>query len=277
MPDARIFYEVVGSGAPIVIVHGGPGLDHSYLRPGLDVLGGSHALVYFDQRGTGRSDAELDSASINLDAFVGDIDALREALGHERIILLGHSFGGLIALAYARTHPERTRALVLVSSEEPGSRFRDQTEERARRARTPADSAELAQATASPAFAARDAVAMTRMYRAAFRTTLRDPRRVGELRLDLSPRTAQNGPDVRRLLGNSLLDVDWWDDLALVHAPALVVHGRFDAPPLAMAQALASALPAGRLVVLETGHFPYVEDPSALLAAVATFLAAVPP
>jgi pimeloyl-ACP methyl ester carboxylesterase len=54
LPEGRLFYEVVGTGDPIFVVHGGPGLDHRYLRPGLDVLASSHALVYYDQRGTGR-------------------------------------------------------------------------------------------------------------------------------------------------------------------------------------------------------------------------------
>lgn len=277
LPTARLYYEVVGVGDPVVVVHGGPGLDHDYLRPGLDVLASSRALIYYDQRGTGRSDADLDSASINLDSFVEDIDGLREALGYERITVLGHSFGGLIALAYALAHPERVRALVLMDTVEPGSEWAAETARRAAASRTPADSAELADLVSSPGYEARDPETMSRIYRVAFRGTMRDRGRVADLRLSLGRRTARSGPEVARLLGGSMADVDWWDRLGGLDVPTLVVHGRYDAAPVAMAEALAAALPRGRLAVLETGHFPYVEDPAGLAAAVAGFLAGVGP
>jgi proline iminopeptidase len=273
LPEGRLFYEVVGTGDPIVVVHGGPGLDHRYLRPGLDVLASSHALVYYDQRGTGRSDVPLSEATINLGAFVQDIDDLRQALGYERITLLGHSFGGLIALAYARAHPDAVRALVLMDTAEPGSRFAEQTARRQAAARAPEDSTALAELMASPGFAAREKDTMSRIYRAAFRGTMHVPDRVNEIDLDLSARTARNGPEVARLLGTSMGAVDWWDTLADVTAPVLVVHGRYEPAPVAMARALAEAFPRGRFVPLDSGHFPYVEDPQGLAEAVSGFLA----
>ena len=275
LPTGRLYYEVVGEGDPIVVVHGGPGLDHNYLRPGLDVLGSSRALVYYDQRGTGRSDADLDSASINVDAFVEDIDELRQVLGYERITLLGHSFGGLIAMGYALAHPDRVRALILMDTAEPGSRWASRTQQRSAASRTPADSAELAELAASPGYQARDPATMSALYRVAFRGTMRDPALVSELNLAMARRTAQNGPDVQRLLGGSMASVDWWDRLGELTMPVLVVHGRFDPLPLGMAEALVEGLPHGHLAVLETGHFPYVEDPAGLASAVAGFLAGV--
>lgn len=274
-PTGRLFYEVVGAGDAVLVVHGGPGLDHNYLRPGLDVLASSRALIYYDQRGTGRSDADLDSASINLGTFIEDMDELRQALGYEQITVLGHSFGGLIAMGYALAHPDRVRALVLMNSVEPGSRWAAETQRRSAASRTPADSAELAELVASPGYEARNPQTMSQVYRVAFRGTMRDPARVADLELSLGRRTAQNGPEVARLLGGSLADVDWWDRLGELQMPALVVHGRYDPTPLGMAQALAEALPQGRLAVLETGHFPYVEDPAGLASAVVGFLAGV--
>lgn len=275
LPTGRLYYETVGEGDPIVVVHGGPGLDHNYLRPGLDVLGSSRTLVYYDQRGTGRSDADVDSASINLDTFVEDIDELRQALGYERITLLGHSFGGLIAMGYALAHPDRVRSLILMDTAEPGSRFTEQTQRRSAASRTPADSAELADLVASPGFKERDPATMSRLYLVAFRGTMRDPERVSELNLSLGRRTAQNGPDVQRLLGGSMSGLDWWDRMPDLTMPVLVVHGRFDPLSPSMAEALADAVPRGHLAVLETGHFPYVEDPGGLASAVASFLAGV--
>ena len=272
LPDARLFYEAVGSGDPIVVVHGGPGLDHNYLRPGLDVLSTRNTVVYYDQRGTGRSDAPLDSTGINFDAFVDDVEQLRQALGYDRITVLAHSFGGLIGLEYALRYPEHTRALILMNSTEPGRRWQTQTAVRQQAARTPEDSAAVADLVASEGFQARSAPVLSEIYRISFKATLRNPERVSELDLELSRRTAQNGQDVARLLGTSLGPVDWWDRLADLTTPTLVVHGRHDLPPTAMAEELAAALPQGRLVILNTGHFPYMEDPAGLLEAVSAFL-----
>jgi proline iminopeptidase len=271
LEDARLFYEVVGAGEPIIVVHGGPGLDHAYLQPGLDALATRNTLIYYDQRGTGRSNAALDSTAINVDAFIEDIDALRQALGYERVSLLAHSWGALLALEYAARHPAALRALILMSPIEPGSRFLDQQLARQRAALTVEDSVELATLRGTEGFAARDPATVSQVYRVMFRQSLRDRSRISELELDLAETTAKNGPDVARLLGESMGEVDWWDRLPEIHVPTLVLHGRYDLVPLQVSQALAASFGQGRVVLLESGHFPYVESRDALLSAISSF------
>jgi proline iminopeptidase len=273
LEDARLFYEVIGTGAPVIVVHGGPGLDHEYLRPGLDVLATSNTLVYYDQRGTGRSVANLDAATINMDAFVDDIEALRQALGYERVSVLAHSFGALIGLEYAARYPDNLRALILMTPSEPGSRYTELTAERRGEKFTEEDSVDLATLRATEGFAARDAGTLSEVYRVMFRATLQDRDRVRDLDLDLAPSTAKNGQDVAALLGGGLGTVDWWDRLPEIQVPTLVLHGRFDVPPMEMSLALAEALPVGSFEVLDSGHFPYLEDREGLLAAVSGFFA----
>lgn len=273
LDDARIFYEVVGSGEPIVVVHGGPGLDHEYLQPGLDVLATRHTLVYYDQRGTGRSEAALEESVINFDVFVEDIDRLREALGYERVSVLGHSFGALMAMEFARRYPDRTRALILMNPVEPGSRYRDETMERLERRRTPEVSEEMARIRDSEGFEARDPATLSRFWRLSFQPVVEDPGVVERLDLELAGTTARQGPDVARLLGTSLGTVEWWDRLSAIEAPTLVLHGRHDAPPTDMGRELAEAFPLGTFEVLDSGHFPYVEDRQGLLSAVSSFFA----
>lgn len=274
LDDARLFYEVVGSGDPIVVVHGGPGgLDHSYLQPGLDALATRNTLIYYDQRGSGRSVATLDAQTINMDRFVDDIDALREALGYERVSVLAHSWGALIGLQYAMRYPQSLRALILMNPVEPGSRYAEQTAERQRARRTPEDSTELATLRASEGFAAHDAATLSAVYKVAFRQTFRDRARIGELNLDLAPSTARNGEEVAQLLAGGLGPIDWWDRLGGIEVPTLVLHGRYDLPPMDMSRELAEAFPVGSFEVLDSGHFPYIEDREGLLAAISGFFA----
>jgi proline iminopeptidase len=235
------------------------------------VLARTNTLVYYDQRGVGRSTAELDSATITMDKFVADIDALRETLGYEQVDVLGHSFGALIALEYAAAHPDRTRTVILMTPAEPGSRYSEELETRQLARRTEEDSTDLATLTAGEGFAARDPATVSEVFRILFRQTLRDRDRIADLDLDLAESTAKNGSEVGRLLGLSMDPDGAWGRLADVRAPTLVLHGRYDPTPLAMSQELARQLPLGRLVVLESGHFPYVEDPDGLLSAISAF------
>src|SRR3954471_22141050 len=97
LPDGyNLHVEEVGNGFPLIVLHGGPGMDHSMFRPYLDPLGDAYRLLYVDERGQGRSD-RVDPATLSLEVFARDVDLLAEALRLERFALLGHSFGAIIA------------------------------------------------------------------------------------------------------------------------------------------------------------------------------------
>src|SRR5881296_4185773 len=101
LPDGyNLNVEEVGSGFPVIVLHGGPGLDHSMFRPYLDPLGDEFRLLYVDERGQGRSE-RVDPATLSLEVFARDVDLLAEALGLESFALLGHSFGAIIATYHA--------------------------------------------------------------------------------------------------------------------------------------------------------------------------------
>ncbi len=189
--------------------------------------------------------------------------------------MLAHSFGALIGLEYAARYPDRLRGLILMNPVEPGSRFREATAARQARLVTREDSTELASLRATEGFEARDPATLSQVYRVSFRSTLRDRSLIGELDLDLAPSTAKNGQDVARLLGGGLVGIDWWERLPQIRVPTLVLHGRFDALPVEMSLELAETLPVGAFQVLDSGHFPYVEDREGLLAAISGFFASL--
>ena len=92
--------DLGGEGLPLIVLHGGPGLDHTHLRPWLDPLGDEFRVIYVDERGQGRSE-RVDPATLSLEVFARDVDLLAEALGLERFALLGHSFGAIITTKHA--------------------------------------------------------------------------------------------------------------------------------------------------------------------------------
>jgi proline iminopeptidase len=101
LPDGyRLFVEEVGDGFPLILLHGGPGLDHTMFRPWLDPLGDEFRLFYVDERGQGMSD-RVDPTTLTLSVWANDVDLLSDALKLERFALLGHSFGAFIATSHA--------------------------------------------------------------------------------------------------------------------------------------------------------------------------------
>ncbi len=121
--DVTLHVRVAGepdSGNVLVAINGGPGLSSHYMLNLEQIAGPEFAVVTYDQRGTGRSTAPApDAANYDLLAYAEDLDAVQKAVGVERVHLLGHSWGGVVAMHYATVYPERVRSLVLVGSGPP--------------------------------------------------------------------------------------------------------------------------------------------------------------
>jgi proline iminopeptidase len=124
--EERLFFDVAGTGfvpegpalrgrPTLLLLHGGPGFDHTSFRPAFDAFADVAQVVYLDQRGQGRSDRG-DPARWNLAHWADDVRDFCEALGIERPVVLGHSFGGFVAMRYAARHPDHPGRLVLSST-----------------------------------------------------------------------------------------------------------------------------------------------------------------
>jgi proline iminopeptidase len=112
-----IYYRTYGKGVPLLIINGGPGLNSEGFVPLARLLAKNNLTIIYDQRGTGKSSvAPVDSTTITLQEMAGDLEALRIHLAIRQWIVLGHSFGGMLASYYASLHPEQVKALILSSS-----------------------------------------------------------------------------------------------------------------------------------------------------------------
>ena len=111
-----MYYETLGTGRPLVIVHGGPGASHDYFLPWLLPLARTHRLVFVDERGSGKSEKLEDPSGYTVEAMVEDVEAVRTSLGLGKIDLLGHSYGGVLAQAYALKYQDNLNHLVLCST-----------------------------------------------------------------------------------------------------------------------------------------------------------------
>jgi len=275
----RLFYRVVGTGRDTVIVlHGGPGFSMSYLEPDLAPLAVRHTLIYYDQRGTGRSTLVTDSSALDGKRFAEDLEAVRKRFAIQRVTLLGHSWGAGVAALYARAYPDRVGRLVIVDPIPATKAYFTQAFQQldARRDSTMKRRVQrLREARlANPG----DAAACRAYYSVWFLDYFRDTTTLQRSRGDFcagSPESLRNKvQSVDRFTTASLGDWDWRPALASVRVPAVIIHGTNDFIPVESAREWMTALPNARLVLMDgAGHFPYLEVPDQFFAAVEQFLA----
>jgi proline iminopeptidase len=120
-----IYYEEFGKGEPLMIVHGGPGASHDYFLPYLLPLARQNKLIFIDERGSGKSEQLEDSSLYTVENMVEDVEAVRKALGLGKINLLGHSYGGVLAQAYALKYQQNLSHLILCSTFPSTSQMND--------------------------------------------------------------------------------------------------------------------------------------------------------
>lgn len=266
---ASLYVRQVGHGPPVVVVHGGPDFDHYYLRPELDALADAVRLVYYDQRGRGRSSAGVDPGGVSLDSEIDDLEGLRQSLGLASVALLGHSWGGLLAMEYAVRHPERVSHLVLMNtapaSYDDWRTFREQLRDR----RTPEDLQVMEAVADSAAYRAGDLDAEAAYYRVHFRVAVHTPEVaeavVSRLRVHFTPEGVLTARAIEDRLYQETASKPGYDLLPGLHRsarPTLVVHGEEDFVPREAVARIADAVPGGKLSVLPgCGHFAYLERP----------------
>jgi len=259
-----------GSGPDVVVLHGGPGAQHDYLLPGFDRLATGRTLVYYDQRGGGRSPVPRDTP-VGWREQVADLEALRGLWGQERLALAGYSWGGLLALLYALEHPGRVARLALVSCAPVWRAARAEFERRlAERNAAPAVQEERRRLQASGLREQDPARYRRRLFELSVAGYFHDWRRAAELTpFRITGRTQD-------AVWASLGDFDLRPRLAELALPALVVHGEADPIPIDAAAELAVRLRAPLERIAACGHVPYVEAPAAFVRSLEGFLPRAP-
>jgi proline iminopeptidase len=270
--SARLYVREIGDGPAIVVLHGGPDFGFDYLLPELDRLAARFRLVYYDQRGRGRSVDGVLPEDVTIASEVDDLDQLRRDLRLESVAVLGHSWGGLLAMEYASRHPERLTHLILMNTAPGSYEDRQVFSQHLHRIRPAGDSEAMEALAASAAFQAGDLEVEAEYYRIHYRVAFHDPGLldglVPRLRLSYTPEQVLTARAIEdRLYEQSWLTpgYDLLPKLRRLEAPTLVIHGDDDFVPVEVSAHIAEAIPGGRLAVLpECGHFSYLEAPDAV-------------
>ena len=276
VPGGQVWYKVVGSGesVPLLTLHGGPGGGHDYLEP-LNEIASERPVVFFDQLGCGKSDTPDDVSLWRIDRFVDEVTAVRDALGLDRIHLLGHSWGGWLAIEYMLGAPSGVVSLTLASTSasipqfvyEAGkliSKLPREMAETMRRLEAEGD-------FENPEFEA----GMMEFYK---RHLCRldpwpDPimRSLENLDGNIVYET-MNGPTEFTVIGN-MKDWNRIEKLGEIVAPTLITCGRYDELTPACSRTLRQGIMNSRMHVFErSAHMAHLEETESYLQILSEFL-----
>lgn len=265
--DVALLVRRVGRGRAAVVLHGGPGAHHEYLLPQFDALAEGRQLIYYDQRGGGRSPVGR-GVPVGWTEQVADLEALRTHLGLDRLTLAGYSWGGLLAMLYALEHRDRVGRLALVSPAPTWRAAREEFERRfAERNLDPLFQEERQRLRESGLRENDPQAFQQRIFELSVAPYFYDPARARELTpFRVTGRT-------QREVWASLGDYDLRPRLERLRGiPSLVIHGEDDPIPIDAARAAGDLIGAEFHSLPRCGHVPYVEAPEAFTSLLDGFL-----
>ncbi|WNC13838.1 alpha/beta fold hydrolase [Brevibacillus brevis] len=276
----RIFFDVEGMGwvpdGPTLrqkptcfVLHGGPGGDHTGYKPGLTPLADEMQLVYIDNRGSGRS-AQGPMETYTLENNLEDIEALRKHLGLDRIVLHGHSYGGMVAQAYALRYPEHVAGLLLLTTS-PSYEFLDKAKKIVEERGTP-EMKEIAQVLWDGAFSSQEQLQLFYERMAPLYSFTHNPEPSEEERQQARDARARSNRSYQALnagFGGFLKTFDLREQLPAISAPTLVMGARHDwITPVEDSEQIASLIPESELVIFENSSHSVIKDEHELYVSV---------
>ena len=269
--NAALYSREIGQGRAIIVLHGGPDFDHSYLLPELDRLSDSFRLIYYDQRGRGRSAEHVQPEDVTLSSDIEDIDRVRQYFKLDSVVLLGHSWGTVLALEYALRYPGRVSHLILMNPA-PASAD-DYKELRKEWLEKRPDEMNRRKAIAdTTAYKEGDPDAVVAYYRIHFKPALARQEDYEKIIARLKASFTREGILKSRAIEARLMSETWalpeynlLPKLKSLNVPTLVITGDHEFIPVTTSEHIAQAIPNARLVKLkDCGHFSYLESPVAL-------------
>ena len=279
--NTSLFARTIGRGRPVIVLHGGPDFDHSYLLPEFDQLKDAYRLIYYDQRGRGRSAEHVKPDDVTLASDLDDLDKVRQHFGLDAPILLGHSWGAVLALEYALRHPTRVSHLILMNPA-PASASDVAMLRKSYLAQLGADIDRQRAIVASTAYQQGDPEAVAARYRIHFKHALSRSADYEKLMTRMQAAFVRQGKEgiVKARAVEDRLHRDTWGvpgydlmpKLESLHIPALVIAGDQDFIPIEIAEHIAKAIPNATLVTIKgCGHFAYLECAAEVRSALREF------
>jgi proline iminopeptidase len=277
---SEIWYETEGTGKPVLLIPGGPGNSHTYFHPWFSDLAENYKVIYFDAFGRGKSDRAKDSTEYTFNRDVEDIELLRKALGYKKWIIIGHSYGGMVAQDYALKYPGSIEKLVLSNSLYSGEMWQenDNSSNYEIRNQYPEvwqkvmELRDEGKTSSSQEHVEAYSVPSGLLYFYDASNAYKVGRDSLSMNTDVYYQIA--GKDADFLISGDIGKLDFRDKLKDLKMPMLILQGRFDRISIPrFAIKYKSYAPHAEFVMFErSGHDPFIEEPDKTFKVIGDFL-----
>ncbi len=256
-----LYYHMIGKGEPVIIIHGGPVLDQSYMIDHFKELSKNHQLIFYDQRVCGKSTAQVDTSSMTIKKMVEDIDGLRQKLSLDQVHILGHSWGGMLAAMYAIEHPLKVKSLILCDAMPPSFRLWDEEEQALVKRTSHYDSAVKEKIFSSEGFKNKEVKWVDSLMKISFKIQFYDTLKLSRLKIKL-PQNYFQRSEIFQYIGPELFAIDITTKLDRIISPTLIIYGDQEPAVRISAPVFNKGIPRSQLsIIKKSGHFPFIEQP----------------
>lgn len=270
------YYRIAGEGEPFILLHGGPGMYHDELYPFFMDFAKSNQVIFYDQRGNGKSTMEkIDSTNFTVELMVKDLEELRKEFKIEKLNIIGHSWGGLLAMYYATEHPDNVKRLILVDAAPVNTELLIKSYEKQVSMFTPEEWEYVQKLWNSEEYLAgnpevhNEAMRLSEGVIFSNKAVIDDYMKAAAF----NEITAKNAVLLNDLATGIKLNIHVQDQLYKIECPTLIINGRDDfiveeAPKLAN-QLIANS----ELVFIEgAGHYPHIENSQSFFGVIEAFV-----
>lgn len=266
----NIYINVKGRGDYLLLLHGGPGLNHSYFTPHLAELEKNFKVIYYDQRACGKS-ATPSADSISIKFLVADIEAIRQKFKIQKLNILAHSWGALLAVHYALQHPSEVNKMIMSNPSMLSREYDDEVAQFLKKNFTKEDSIAQAQIMGGGTL---DTRKYEDLFLLSFKPSAYDKGNISKINLNLPDNFGvANNTLFTALMKDPALGQNLYESLSLLKFPVLIVHGSSDIIPFRSIERLNQQLPQSEVAVFkQSGHFPFVEETALYNKTVLKFL-----
>lgn len=269
----HLFVKVIGEGEPLLIIHGGPGLNHNYFLPHLEKLSKKYQLIFYDQRSAGQSDLSVHT-QINVKQFADDIEAIRKEFNIDKLNILCHSWSSIITAEYLIEYPEHVNSVIFCTPSPLSHEFDNKMNDNVIAKINPADSLARANIIASDAFKKGELSTVNALMKLNIKAAFCDTTAIERFDAKLPDNYLVASLSLQGMM-KDMKNLNFYETLnnKNIQVPVLILDGKCDIiPPEAMAKLASCFKNAQRFTFEHSGHYPFIEETKLFTRQVSKFL-----
>ncbi|MBP8752687.1 MAG: alpha/beta fold hydrolase [Chitinophagales bacterium] len=270
----RLYCQTIGKGEPLLFIHGGPGLNQSYLIPAFETLAKKYMLIFYDQRSSGKSALSV-KATMNFETFADDIDSIRKYFVLEKINIISHSWGSLVAINYAAVYPKNINTLILLNPVPANTSFTNQMNTLSIQRTSSFDSLERARIIQTEDFKSGKSNAILQLMKLSFKLNFCDTSSLGKLKLELPENYAAAALSYEGWM-KDMKNYDVSPQLKRIQCPVFILYGACDIIPVEAAVQIQNLISNSDIkIYADAGHFCFIEQNRRSIKDIQRFLQSV--